>query len=204
MLRGQLYIIAAPSGAGKTSLLKTLLTVENSLQLSISHTTRPPRPGETNGKDYHFISLEQFKTLQKSDEFLEWAQVFDNCYGTSKSWVNGQLDQGKNVILEIDWQGAKQVRQHIDDCISIFILPPSRADLLQRLHKRGQDSERVIQRRMNDAVEQMRHYDEFDYVVVNDVFENAVDDLHAIVRSQLQRRRAQEIRMGDKLKQLLA
>ena len=203
MLRGQLFIIAAPSGAGKTSLLKTLLTLDSSLQISISHTTRPPRPGETNGKDYHFISTEQFKALQKRDEFLEWAQVFDNHYGTSKTWVNEQLDQGKNIILEIDWQGAQQVRQHIEHCISIFILPPSRAALLQRLHKRGQDSERVIQRRMRDAVADMRHYKEFDYIVINDVFETAVDDLHAIVRSQLQRRHAQEVNMGDCLSQLL-
>ena len=204
MLRGQLFIIAAPSGAGKTSLLKTLLTLDTSLQISISHTTRPPRPGETNGKDYHFISTEQFKVLQKHEEFLEWAQVFDNHYGTSKTWVNNQLDQGKNIILEIDWQGAQQVRQHIKHCISIFILPPSRAALLQRLHKRGQDSERVIQRRMRDAVADMRHYKEFDYVVINDVFETAVDDLHAIVRSQLQRCYAQEVNMGERLTQLLS
>ena len=159
---GTLYIISAPSGAGKSSLLRALLeTMGSSLALSVSHTTRNPRPGEVNGKDYHFIDVATFREMVDGDAFLEHAQVFDNFYGTSRQGVTAQLQAGFDVILEIDWQGARLIRKQMPDAVSIFILPPSREALQQRLQDRGQDDAAVIARRMRDAVSEMSHYDEY-------------------------------------------
>ncbi len=173
-------IISAPSGAGKTSLVKALLAADPRLRASVSHTTRAPRPGEVPGQDYHFVSVGEFRNLQAQDEFLESAQVFDNFYGTGRSTVNALLADGYDVILEIDWQGARQVRARIP-CQSLFILPPSQAALIQRLRGRGQDSEGVIQRRMEQARAEMRHYEEFDYLIINDDFDTALTQIRHLV-----------------------
>jgi guanylate kinase len=205
MAAGTLYIISAPSGAGKSSLLRKLL--ENSgddIVLSISHTTRKPRPGEVDGKDYHFVDKQSFEAMVERGEFLEDAQVFDNFYGTAQKSVELQLAKGQDVILEIDWQGARQVRHLIADAVGIFILPPSRAALEQRLKERGQDEDAVIERRMRDAVSEMSHYSEFDYLVINDVFQQACDDLAAVIRGCRLRIAAQEQRHADLLTSLLA
>ena len=160
---GQLFIISAPSGAGKTSVVKRLIQGLDNLRVSISHTTRDKRPGEIEGEDYFFVSVEQFRTLLAHDGFIEHAQVFDNFYGTSRSHLEHLLRQGIDVILEIDWQGAQQVRKALPESYSIFILPPSRDILEQRLQDRGQDSDEVIARRMKSAVSEMSHYDEYDF-----------------------------------------
>ncbi len=183
MKQGQLYIVSAPSGAGKTSLLNALRGRLQYVTVSVSHTTRAPRPGETNGWHYNFVGSAAFKQEIEQGHFLEYAQVFDNYYGTSKIAVDELLDAGKDVILEIDWQGARQVRAHTDDVISIFILPPSLAALEERLRKRQQDSEATIQRRMRDARSEMSHYPEYDYLLINDEFEDALDKLLVIFRS---------------------
>ena len=174
---GQLFIISAPSGAGKTSLVKALLDLLPDVVISISHTTRTMRPGEVEGKDYYFTSVENFTSMIEQEEFLEYAKVFDNFYGTSKSSVQRQLDQGFKVILEIDWQGAAQVRSRMKETKSIFILPPSKAELEHRLRDRGQDSEDIITRRMKDAISEMSHFDEFDFVILNDDFDRALQEL---------------------------
>src|SRR6187431_2346131 len=180
--RGALYVIAAPSGAGKTSLVKAVLERDPSLRVSISHTTRQRRENEVPGRDYNFISIDEFKRLRDAGEFLEHAQVFDNFYGTSRAQVEALRNAGHDVILEIDWQGAQQVRRAQPDCRSIFILPPSRAELEARLRNRNTDSDQVIERRLRDAVADMSHYAEFDRVIVNDEFETAVAQLLAILR----------------------
>jgi guanylate kinase len=180
--RGCLYVIAAPSGAGKTSLVKAVLARDPSLRVSISHSTRKPRENERDGVDYHFISIDEFKRLRDAGEFLEHAQVFDNFYGTSRRGVEALLGAGHDVILEIDWQGARQVRAAQPDCRTIFILPPSRRSLEERLRNRRTDSEEVIQRRLRDSIADMSHYAEFDHVVVNDDFETAVTQLLNILR----------------------
>jgi guanylate kinase len=179
---GCLYVIAAPSGAGKTSLVKAVLNRDPSLRVSISHTTRKPRETERDGEHYHFVSIDEFKRLVEAGEFLEHAQVFDNFYGTSRRGVDALLAAGHDVILEIDWQGARQVRNAQPDCRSIFILPPSRQSLEERLRNRRTDTEEVIQRRLRDSMVDMSHYAEFDQVVVNDDFESAVNQLLAIIR----------------------
>ncbi|MEB4592199.1 guanylate kinase [Candidatus Thiothrix sp. Deng01] len=184
MLTGQLYIVSAPSGAGKSSLLNALRERFPTVAVSVSHTTRPPRPGEQDGVHYHFTNAETFRQQVAEGNFLEYAQVFDNYYGTSRLSVNALLESGKDVILEIDWQGARQVRERAENVISIFILPPSVDALQERLHGRGQDSEETIRRRMRDAQNEMSHYPEYDYVVINDGFEVALDDLAAIFRSE--------------------
>lgn len=178
---GKLYIISAPSGAGKTSLVKQLVADLDGLTVSISHTTRQMRPGETHGQDYYFVSVADFQAMQKNEAFLEHAQVFDNFYGTAQQTVEKNLNQGLDVILEIDWQGAEQIKKLLPDSLSIFILPPSTEVLLQRLRNRGQDDEQIIARRMRDAVNEIRHHDEFDYLVVNDVFAQALTELKSIV-----------------------
>jgi len=188
---GTLYIFSAPSGAGKTSLVKALLTEMDGIEVSVSHTTRAMRPGEQDGVDYHFISKNEFESLVKADAFLEHAQVFDNFYGTARSSIETRLATGADVILEIDWQGARQVREWKADAQSVFILPPSREALEERLRGRGQDSEEIIARRMRDAVSETSHYAEFDYLVINDQFERALLDLQAIVGSQRLRQSAQ-------------
>jgi guanylate kinase len=178
---GRLFVVSAPSGAGKTSLVKALLEREPRLALSISHTTRSPRPTEQEGREYHFVSREAFDRLRAAGGFLEYAQVFDNFYGTSRGQLDAQRAAGRDVVLEIDWQGARQVRKACPECESIFILPPSRDALRHRLQARRTDSPEVIERRLRDAVDDMSHYGEFDAVVVNEVFDDAVADLQRIV-----------------------
>lgn len=180
MNNGTLYIISAPSGAGKSSLLQAVLPGLENIQLSVSHTTRAPRPGEENGIHYNFTTVETFREGVDADQFLEHAQVFDNFYGTSEPWVRETLATGRDVILEIDWQGARQVRKKIPEAVGVFILPPSRAALEERLQGRGQDSEEVIARRMRDAISEMSHYDEYDLLVINDDFEQAQVELRSI------------------------
>ena len=184
MKRGRLYVISAPSGAGKTSLVKSLLASEPRLRLSISHTTRTRRPTELEGREYHFVTKPEFAQLVARGEFLEHARVFDNDYGTSRAFVQSQLGQGHDVLLEIDWQGAQQVRRAMPDCVSIFVLPPARQTLAERLARRATDTPEVIRRRLKDAAGDMSHYDEFDYVVVNDDFDRAVADLRRITEGQ--------------------
>lgn len=182
-MQGSLYIISAPSGAGKTSLVSKLTETDRSIVVSISSTTRDMRPGEENGVNYHFLTVEEFNEKIEQGDFLEHAQVFDNFYGTSKSSVEKQLESGKDVILEIDWQGAQQVRELMPEATSIFILPPSREELLRRLKGRGTDSDDIIQRRMQDAESEMSHYGEFDYIVINNSFDMALNELHSIFLS---------------------
>jgi guanylate kinase len=202
---GTLYIISAPSGAGKSSLLRVLLeSLSSSLALSVSHTTRSPRPGEVDGEDYHFIDESGFREMVSGDAFFEHARVFDNFYGTSKQGVIDQLGAGLDVILEIDWQGARLIREQMPDAVSIFILPPSCEALQQRLQDRGQDDDAVIARRMRDAVSEMSHYDEYHYLVINDVFQAAVDELAAIMLSHRLRLPVQRRRHAGLLAELLA
>jgi len=182
--RGRLFVIAAPSGAGKTSLVRALVERHPSLRFSISYTTRAKRPNEIHGQDYFFVSKDEFQAMVGRGEFLEHAQVFDNCYGTARGQVEASLAAGQDLILEIDWQGARQVRRALPECRCIFILPPSRDELERRLRGRGTDAEDVIQRRLRDAATDMTHWSEFDYVVVNDDFERALGDLHAIVHGR--------------------
>jgi guanylate kinase len=184
MPQGRLYVVAAPSGAGKTSLVKALMEREPRIQFSVSYTTRKPRPNEIPGRDYHFVSHERFQEMIANHEFLEHAQVFDNSYGTGVRAVQEALSNGEQLLLEIDWQGARQVRSRIPEAVSIFILPPSRAALEQRLKGRSTDSDAVIQRRLRDAAEDLGHWSEFDYVVINDLFEQALKDLEAIVENR--------------------
>jgi guanylate kinase len=179
--RGRLYVVAAPSGAGKTSLVRALLERKPQLRLSISHTTRKQRPTEQEGREYYFVKVPEFLDLEKKGAFLEHARVFDNFYATGRETVERSLNAGSDVVLEIDWQGARQVRKAMPDAQTVFILPPSRDSLEERLRSRNTDSEEVIQRRLRDAVHDMSHWKEFDYVVVNDDFERAVSDLVAIV-----------------------
>ncbi len=182
--RGRLYVIAAPSGAGKTSLVKALMQREPQLRFSVSYTTRKPRPRETDGVDYHFVDAGRFQHMIKNGEFLEHAQVFDNSYGTALATVREALARGEQLLLEIDWQGAAQVRQRLPESHGIFILPPSRRSLEERLRARSTDSDTVIARRLRDSVSDMGHWREFDYVVVNEDFEHAVADLQAIVQGR--------------------
>ena len=181
---GRLHVISAPSGAGKTSLVKALLAKRPELSVSVSHPTRTPRPHEVDGRDYHFVSGAEFTQLVAAGAFLEHARVFDNQYGTGRDQVAAQLAAGRNVLLEIDWQGARQIRSNAPDCVSIFVLPPSRAALEERLRARGTDSDAVIARRLADAAADMSHCLEFDYAIVNDRFEQAVAELLAIVDGQ--------------------
>jgi len=179
--RGRLYVIAAPSGAGKTSLVRALMQREPALRFSISCTTRPRRPTEEHGRDYFFVDAAEFEHMAAAGEFLEHARVFDNRYGTPRRQVEEALAAGQDLILEIDWQGAQQVRRALPECISVFILPPSRVELERRLRGRGTDSEEVIRRRLRDAAADMSHWDEFDHVVVNDDFDRALADLQDLV-----------------------
>jgi guanylate kinase len=180
---GNLYVVAAPSGAGKTTLVRLLLEHERTVHLSISFTTRPPRPGEQSGREYHFVDAAEFHAMIARQEFLEWAEVHGNFYGTSKKWIADQLAAGHDVLLEIDWQGAQQVRALFPQAIGVFILPPSMEELTRRLTGRGTDSADVIARRLSAAQAEMRHVGEFDYVIINDQLEQALDDLRAVVRA---------------------
>ena len=180
---GNLFIVAAPSGAGKTTLVRHLLESDKQIGVSISHTTRRPRPGEENGREYHFVDVPSFLERIGQGEFLEWAEVHGNYYGTSKRWIEDEMLAERDVLLEIDWQGAQQVRKVFPQAIGIFVLPPSMAILHDRLSERGTDSEDVIARRIAAARDEMRHVDEFDYVIINDTLQQAVGDLQAIVRA---------------------
>ncbi|HHW76125.1 MAG TPA: guanylate kinase [Xanthomonadaceae bacterium] len=204
MSTGTLYIVAAPSGAGKTSLVKSLVETTPEVVVSVSHTTRPPRPGERDGVHYHFVSSATFEAMQAEGAFLEHAQVFGNRYGTSRAVVLAQLAAGLDVILEIDWQGARQVRALLPSSTTIFILPPSREALRQRLAGRGQDSPETIERRMAAALSELSHYAEFDYLVINDRFSAALEALRAIVIANRQRREAQLERQRGLLGTLLS
>ncbi|MES9869769.1 MAG: guanylate kinase [Sedimenticola sp.] len=203
-MSGTLFIVSAPSGAGKTSLLKALVESEEGIQVSVSHTTRSMRPGETDGVDYHFVDVDEFSRMIGGGAFLEHAQVFDNFYGTSESGIRAQLEQGVDVILEIDWQGARQVRERIPGTVSIFILPPTQQALRQRLGGRGQDSDEIIDRRMRDAQSEISHYGEYDYLIVNDLFEQALGELRAVVASQRFRMEVQSAKLEEQLKALLS
>lgn len=201
---GTLYIISAPSGAGKTSLVNSLLETVTGVVVSVSHTTRPQRPGERDGEHYHFVDDATFAEIVAEGGFLEYAQVFDYRYGTAREPVLDQLRQGVDVILEIDWQGARQVREAMPEAISIFILPPSRLALEERLRARAQDSDGVIARRMRDAVNEMSHFREYDYLVVNDDFREARNDLQAIIRSRRLRGSVQRGYLQEVLDELLS
>jgi guanylate kinase len=182
-MAGNLYVVAAPSGAGKTTLVRLLLESEADVHLSISFTTRAPRTGEACGREYHFVDTAEFRAMIERQDFLEWAEVHGNFYGTSKKWISDQLNLGADVLLEIDWQGAQQVRSWFPAAIGIFILPPSMDELTRRLTGRGTDSADVIARRLAAAQAEMRHVGEFDYVIINDQLERALDDLRAVVRA---------------------
>ena len=177
-----LFIIAAPSGCGKTSLVKALLESSNNLSVSVSHTTRKPRKAEIDGENYHFVSKERFGEMISNNDFVEHAEVFGNLYGTARSNIKEKLDANIDIILEIDWQGARQVRENMPDSISIFILPPSKNVLLQRLTDRAQDDDETISERMKNSESEMSHYDEFEYLVINDQFDSALSDLKAIIQ----------------------
>ncbi|WP_299017168.1 guanylate kinase [uncultured Photobacterium sp.] len=196
MSKGTLYIVSAPSGAGKSSLISALLEKNPTyaMKVSVSHTTRNMRPGEENGVHYNFVSVEDFKHLIDDGAFLEYAEVFGNYYGTSRPWIEENLEKGIDVFLDIDWQGAQQIRKQMPEARSIFILPPSRPELERRLNARGQDSEEIIAKRMSEARSEISHYNEYDYVVVNDDFDTAVMDMKAILRAE----RLKQVKQADK------
>jgi guanylate kinase len=202
-LTGTPYIISAPSGAGKTSLVNALVQADPNILVSVSHTTRPIRPGEKNDVNYHFVSQIEFEALLAKHAFLEYAKVFDHYYGTSREWLATKLQQGNDVILEIDWQGAQQIRKQLPEAISIFILPPSLDVLRQRLIERGQDNEQVIAKRMQQAQLEIAHYQEFDYIVVNENFQQALKDLQTIFAAQKLRQSFQINHLANLIKTLL-
>lgn len=180
---GALFIVSAPSGAGKTTLVKKLMERDAAIRHSISYTTRPPRPGERDGHDYNFIDIQTFLAMRERGEFLEWAEVHGNFYGTSRAWLLDEMRAGRDTLLEIDWQGAQQVRALLPGAVSIFIVPPSIEELERRLRARGQDSEEVIQRRVAAALGELRHVGEFDFVIINNDLQEALEDLVAAVRA---------------------
>lgn len=182
-MAGTLFIVSAPSGAGKTTLVRALMAQDAAIRHSVSYTTRAPRPGEQDGHDYHFIDIPTFLAMREAGEFIEWAEVHGNFYGTAKRWLLDELRAGRDVLLEIDWQGAQQVRARLAGTVGIFILPPSLAELERRLRARGTDSETVIQRRLAAALGEMRHVDEFDFVIINNDLQEALRDLVAAVRA---------------------
>ncbi|MBK8970800.1 MAG: guanylate kinase [Hahellaceae bacterium] len=201
---GSLYVISAPSGAGKTSLVSALLEDDSHVRLSISHTTRAPRSAEQPGVSYHFVDRPTFVSMIGQGAFMEHAEVFGNFYGTSHDSVNRAMEAGADVILEIDWQGAQQIRRTRPDCITVFILPPSLPALKQRLQNRGQDSAEVIERRLKEASEEISHYGEYDYLVVNETFDVALKDLKAIFRAERLRRSLQQLRYESVLSHLIS
>ena len=202
--KGTLFTVSAPSGAGKTSLVDGLVANLAGIQVSVSHPPRPKRPGETDGVNYHFVDVAAFEVMLEQHAFLEHARVFDNFYGTSRHWVEETLSRGIDVILEIDWQGASQVRTLMADTVGIFILPPSRQTLLQRLTNRGQDDEAVIARRLAEATLEMSHYREADYLIINDHFATALDELKSIITTRRLTLDKQQSRHGALLDDLLS
>jgi len=202
--QGTLFVISAPSGAGKTSLVAEMLRQDSQLGVSVSHTTRPMRTGEQDGVNYHFVSRDEFEAMIAEGDFLEHADVFGNYYGTSHAWVRETLATGRDVILEIDWQGAEQVRRLVPECVGIFIVPPSAEVLRERLIGRGTDAPEVIERRLAEAEEECRHAAEFDYLVVNDDFGVALADLLAITRAQRLKMTVQQLRHGKLLAGLVS
>ncbi|AUZ55754.1 guanylate kinase [Stenotrophomonas acidaminiphila] len=202
-MRGTLFIVAAPSGAGKSSLVNATLARDAQIALSISFTSRAMRPGEENGRHYHFVSAAEFERMIAAGDFFEYARVHGDWKGTARQSVEPQLAAGKDVLLEIDWQGARQVREKVPDAVSVFILPPSKQALDDRMRKRGQDSEAVMAQRLAAAREEMLHYDEFDYVIVNEVFDTAVDEMCAIFTASRLRRAQQQARHGGLIRSLL-
>lgn len=203
MAKGTLYVISAASGAGKTSLVSAVLKQLSNIEVSISHTTRTARAGEVDGVNYHFVSTEQFENMVAADDFFEHATVFGNMYGTSRQHIQEQLLKGSDVILEIDWQGARQIRQLVKDCKSVYIAPPSVEVLRERLNSRGQDDEAIINKRMHEAVSEMSHYAEFEYLVINDDFEQAREELAAIIVANRMLLEQQQQKHADLLAQLL-
>jgi guanylate kinase len=199
---GNLFVVAAPSGAGKSTLVNALLAKDDAIILSISYTTRPARPGEENGRQYHFVSLAEFAELRERGDFLEWAEVHGNFYGTSRNWIEGKLQLGKDILLEIDWQGAQQIRQQFPDAVGIFILPPSIAALESRLRTRGQDDSSVITQRLLAAGGEMAHASEFQYVIINQDFALALEEMSAIVTASRLRFPAQFARHANLFVQL--
>jgi guanylate kinase len=193
-MSGHLYIVAAPSGAGKTTLVRMLLENDSGIRLSISYTTRAPRTGEENGREYHFTDVETFRGMVARGEFLEWAEVHGNYYGTSRLWIESEMASGRDVLLEIDWQGAQQVRKLFPEAIGVFVMPPSMAELERRLTGRGTDSVEVIARRLAAAREEMRHVAEFEYVIINDTLQQALVDLLSVVRASRLRHEVQRDR----------
>ena len=206
MSQGTLYIVSAPSGAGKSSLITALLdnNPANDMKVSVSHTTRAMRPGESHGIHYNFTTVEDFTQLIQENIFLEYAEVFGNFYGTSRVWIEEQLQQGIDIFLDIDWQGARQIRQLMPEAKSIFILPPSKAELERRLHGRGQDSAEIIAKRMEEACSEISHYNEYDYVIVNDDFSVALGDFNAIIRAERLKQDKQTAKYSKMLNALLA
>ncbi len=202
--KGNLFILSAPSGAGKSTLYKALLKQDDQVRISVSHTTRAPREGEENGREYFFIDPDSFLDMIAEDAFFEHAQVFDNYYGTSKASIFTMLEQGLDVILEIDWQGARQVRHLYPDAIGIFILPPSLSALETRLKGRATDSEEVIQRRMAKAVDEMSHYDEYDFVIVNDDFDDALSQMASVFQAMRTKTALIQQKHGNLINDLLS
>ena len=203
-MSGTLFTISAPSGAGKTSLVDALVKQSQNVQVSVSHTTRPMRPGEQDGVNYHFIDVPRFTAMLEQSAFLEHAEVFGNYYGTSRDWVESTLEQDVDVILEIDWQGAAQVRRLMPNCVSVFILPPSPQALLERLNQRGQDAPEVIEQRFQQARTEMAHYVTSDYLIVNDHFDTALSELKAIISAQRLRTEHQQRRWQTLVSRLLS
>jgi guanylate kinase len=203
-MRGTLYIVAAPSGAGKSSIVNATLARDPQIALSISFTSRAPRPGERHAEHYHFVSAEEFQRMIEAGDFFEYARVHGDWKGTARQSVEPQLAAGHDVLLEIDWQGARQVREKVPDAVSVFILPPSRAALDERMRKRGQDSDEVIVRRLAAAREEMSHYGEFDYVIINEDFDTAVAEMCSIFTASRLRRQAQQVRHAGLIGALLA
>ena len=204
MANGTLYIISAASGAGKTTLVSAVVQQVSDLEVSVSHTTRAPREGEVDGVNYHFVDTDKFEAMVEAGEFIEYATVFGNMYGTSRQHIEEQLLKGKDVILEIDWQGARQIRKLMPECKSIFIVPPSTSALRERLTSRGKDDEDVINKRMHEAISEMSHYVEFDYLVINDDFHEAKDNLASIIKGNRMLHEHQQQKHAKLLAQLLS
>lgn len=204
MTKGTLFVISAASGAGKTSLVKAVLQQVSDIDVSVSHTTRAPREGEVDGVDYHFVDKETFEAMVEAGDFIESASVFGNMYGTSQQHLQEQLLKGSDVILEIDWQGARQIRQLMNDCRTIYIVPPSITALRERLTSRGQDDESVISKRMREAISEMSHYVEFDYLIINDDFDEARDNLAAIIKGNRMLHEHQQQKHAELLSKLLS